>query len=163
MKLDRTFTLILNVFILNGCFAYRFSSPLLPLQEDQNAKAIFQDLVLLAAEPRSYELTKFIDALQKAALFKQVGNVDELHGTPDLILDSWSHEREGDPFRNCWLGLEGQMLTIGSAGLIPQICKDPHKVSFDLYSPKSKKKVSVTFHYETGSALGWAALFYNLK
>jgi hypothetical protein len=55
------------------------------------------------------------------------------------------------------------MLTIATAGLIPQICKERHRVSFDLYSPKSIKKMSVTFDYETGSALGWAALLYNLS
>jgi hypothetical protein len=53
------------------------------------------------------------------------------------------------------------MLAIGTAGVIPQICESRHRVSFDLYSPKTKKKISVTFAYETGGAVGWAALLYN--
>lgn len=86
---------------------------------------------------------------------------DQLSRSSDLVSDSWIYEGEKDPFKNCSLGFEGEMLTIGTAGLIPQICERWHSVSFDLYSSKSKKTFRITLVYETGGALGWAALLYN--
>jgi hypothetical protein len=149
--------------MFGGCFAHKFSSSLLPFKEDETTKTVFHEVVVAVAEPisKSYELPKFIDALQKLSLFKEAGAIDGLSRPPDLILDSWAYEGERDPFKNCTLGFEGEMLTIGTAGLIPQICESSHRVSFDLYSPKIKKKISVAFAYETGGAIGWAALFYN--
>jgi hypothetical protein len=163
VKLSFPFTLILSGLILGGCFAHKFSSPLLPFKEDDKTNAAFQDIVVAVAAPmlESYELTKLIDALQKIRLFKEAGAIDQLSRPPDLILDSWFYEGERDPFKNCSLGFEGEMLTIGTAGLIPQICERRHSVSFDLYSAKSKKTLQIAFAYETGGALGWAALFYN--
>ncbi|HEX2229013.1 MAG TPA: hypothetical protein VHM64_17905, partial [Candidatus Binatia bacterium] len=163
MKLSFLFTLILNSLIFGGCFAHKFSSPLLPFKEDDEANAAFRDMVVAVAAPvsESYELTKLIDALQKTQLFKEAGAIDQLSRPPDLILDSWVYEGERDSFSNCSLGFEGEMLTIGTAGLIPQICERRHSVSFDLYSSKNKKTVQIAFAYETGGAVGWAALFYN--
>ena len=164
MKLTFLFPLILSGFVLfGGCFAHKFSSPLLPFEEDDKTNVAFQDIVVAVAAPvsESYELTKLIDALQKSRLFKEAGAMDQLSRSPDLVLDSWIYEGEKDPLKNCSLGFEGEMLTIGTAGLIPQICERRHSVSFDLHSSKSKKTFRITFVYETGGALGWAALLYN--
>jgi hypothetical protein len=163
VKLRFPFTLILSGLIFGGCFAHKFSSPFLPFKEDDKTNAAFQEIVLAVAAPvsESYELTKLIDALQKTHLFKEAGAIDQLSRPPDLILDSWLYEGEKDPFKNCSLGFEGEMLTIVTAGLIPQICERRHSVSFDLYSSKSKKTLHIAFAYETGGAVGWAALFFN--
>ena len=163
MKLTLFFALILSTLLFGGCFAHRFSSPLLPFKEDEKAKVIFQEIIVAVAAPvsESYELTKLIAALQKASLFKEAGAIEQLSRQPDLILDLWFYEGEKDPFKNCSLGFEGEMLTISTAGLIPQICEWRHSVAFNLYSSKTKKNISISFAYETGGAVGWAALFYN--
>ena len=163
MKLNLLFAIIWSALIFGGCFAHKFSSSLLPFKDDEKTKTAFQEVVVALAEPiaESYELTKLTAALQKTSLFKEAGAIDQLSRPPDLILVSWFYEGERDPFKNCSLGFEGELLMIATAGLIPQICESRHRVSFDLYSPKTKKNISVTFAYETGGAVGWAALLYN--
>jgi hypothetical protein len=120
VKIHLVFALIFSVLIFGGCFAHKFSSSLLPFKEDNKTKVIFGEIVLAVASPvsGSYGLTKATDAIQKLSLFKEVGSIDELPQFPDLILDSWIHEGEGnqDPFRNCSLGFEGEMLTISMRG-----------------------------------------------
>ena len=164
MKLNLLFAMIWSALIFGGCFAHKFSSSLLPFKDDEKTKTAFQEVVVALAEPiaESYELTKLTAALQKTSLFKEAGAIDQLSRPPDLILVSWFYEGErGKKYKNCSLGFEGELLMIAIAGLIPQICESRHRVSFDLYSPKTKKNISVTFAYETGGAVGWAALLYN--
>jgi hypothetical protein len=141
------------------------ASSLLPFQEDDQAQRTLQTLVLAVKPPASpsYQFAKFVDALQKASLFQEVGHADRLPRTADLILESWLHEGEEDPFSHCSLGLGGEILVIGTAGLIPQICRYRHRVSFDLYSAKSEKKLSLTLVYEKVDAVGWVALLYHLS
>ena len=80
--------------------------------------------------------------------------------TADLFLSSFSY-RETNPFQACLLGLDGQLLTVVSVGLLPQICKAEHEVSFVLYSPKNREKgKTVSFTYQTRRILGWVALLY---
>jgi hypothetical protein len=157
------FELILTACVLYGCVAYNLSSDLLPFQEDIENRAIFRKLVLgvqLTDRSQSYELEKFMDALKRTRLFKEVGYVDQL-SSADLILTSFFY-KAGDPYRACSLGFEGQMLTVVTVGLIPQICKSEYQVSFALYSPKDDQhKKTLSFSYETRSILGWAALFYT--
>jgi hypothetical protein len=163
LKTSLSFELMLTVCVLYGCVAYTLSSPLLPLQENEESRVMFHKLVLgveSTDKSQSYDLEKFMDALKKTALFKEVGYVDRLSST-DLILTSFFY-KAGDPYRACSLGFEGQMITVVTIGLIPQICKTEYQLSFGLYSPKDdQQKKTLSFGYETRSVLGWAALFYT--
>ena len=54
MKLTFLFPLILSGFVLfGGCFAHKFSSPLLPFEEDDKTNVAFQDIVVAGAAPVS--------------------------------------------------------------------------------------------------------------
>ncbi|TMA10811.1 MAG: hypothetical protein E6J89_09520 [Deltaproteobacteria bacterium] len=165
LKTSWSFELILTACVLHGCVAYKFSSHLLPLQENEESRAIFHKLVLgveSTDRSQSYDLEKFMDALKKADLFKEVGYVDRL-SSADLILTSFFY-KAGDPYRACSLGFEGQMLTIVTIGLIPQICKSESQLSFALYSPKDdQQKKTLSFTYQAHSIFGWAALFYTVS
>ncbi len=157
-------SLITSIFVLSGCVAYRFSSDYLPLQESEKSKAMFQELVLgveLTDRAQSYELERFMAALQKTGLFKEVQYLDRL-SRADLILTSF-FQTDTDPYQACPLGLAGQVLTMGSVGLIPQVCKSEHRVTFVLYSPGTKEhqeKKTLLVNYQTHSIVGWAALFF---
>jgi hypothetical protein len=114
MKLSHFLALLLSGLVFGGCFAHKFSSSLLPFKEDDKTNAAFQNIVVAVAAPvsESYEFTKLIDALKKTRLFKEAGPIDQLSRPPDLILDSWIYEGEKDPFKNCSLGFEGEMLIL---------------------------------------------------
>jgi hypothetical protein len=164
LKLCWSAGVVLSVFLANGCAAYKFSSPLLPLRESEKGEPIFQSLVLGIDSPadksQSYELEKLIEDLNKTRLFKAVQYTDRLVSA-DLILTSFSYQ-ETNAYEACPLGFVGQLLMMGSAGLIPQICNSKNEVSFVLYSPKDvQRKQTVLFTYETHTILGWAALFYT--
>jgi hypothetical protein len=164
LKLRAGLRVALAACLLHGCAAYKLSSPLLPLEEQQGGKSMFQNLVLGIGSPldksQSFELSRFVEDLKKMGLFKAVDYNDRV-ADADLMLSSFSY-KETDPYEACPLGLAGQLVTIGTVGLVPQICNANNEISFVLYSPKDdvqKKKFS--FAYETKTILGWAALFYT--
>ncbi|HEU4343920.1 MAG TPA: hypothetical protein VFU31_20390 [Candidatus Binatia bacterium] len=148
--------------VLSGCVAYNFSSEFLPLPENQ-AKAMFQNLTI-GIEPapdksQSYNLEKFVDDLRKSGLFKSVRYLEK-RSAADLVLSSFAYKGD-DPYRACLLGFEGQIATIATIGLVPQICKSEYQISFFLHAPKNQqKKKPIAFSYQTRSIVGWAALFY---
>ena len=164
-KAGVSFSLITSICVLSGCVAYKFSSDDFPMREHEQSQAIFQNLVLgveLTDKSQSYQLEKFIAALKKTGLFKEVEYIDRL-SRADLILTSFL-QAGTNPYEACPLGLAGQILMIGTVGIIPQVCKSEYLVSFVLYAPgkkehQQKKKLSV--HYQTRSIVGWAALFYT--
>lgn len=127
---------------------------------------MYQNLVLGIGSPldksQSFELSRFVEDLKKTGLFKAVDYNDRVAGA-DLMLTSFSY-KETDPYEACPLGLAGQLVTIGTVGLVPQICNANNEISFVLYSPKDKddvQKKKFSFAYETKTILGWAALFYT--
>lgn len=130
----------------------------------EGGQSAFQNRVLAIGPPldksQSYELARFVEDLRKTGLFKAVDDSDRVE-RPDLVLASFSF-KETDPYEACPMGFVGQILTVGSAGLIPQICTSNHEVSFELYSPQDdRKKKNFSFKYQTRTILGWAALFYT--
>jgi hypothetical protein len=156
---------IMSVPLMSGCVAYQLVSPLLPLQASQNSEQVFQTVVLGIDSPsdaaQSYELGKFVDDLNKAGLFKAVQYRNKSIARSDLILGSFSY-RETNPYQACPLGFAGQILTIGTVGLVPQICKSNNEISFVLYSPRDEQqKKTVSFAYQTQSIMGWVALLYT--
>ena len=163
-KLRAGLLVVLAACFVHGCAAYNLSSPLLPLAEHQGGKSMFQGLVLGIGSPldksQSFELSRFVDDLKKTGLFKAVDFNERVAGA-DLTLSSFSY-KETDPYEACPLGLVGQMVTVGTIGLIPQICSSNNEVSFVLYSPKDNlRKKTFSFAYKTKTILGWAALFYT--
>ncbi len=164
LKLCWSVAVVLSVSLVSGCVAYKFASPLLPLRESEKGEQMFQSLVLGIDPPadrsQSYELEKFVEDLNKARLFKTVQYADSL-GRSDLILASFSY-RETSAYQACPLGFAGEILTIGSVGLIPQICNSKNEISFVLYSPRDdQQKKTVSFTYQTHTIMGWVALFYT--
>lgn len=165
LKLSVSLRLVLAVCFVHGCAAYKLSSPLLPLKEHAAGNELmFQNLVLGVGSPldksQSYQLGRFVEDLKKTGLFKAVDYNDHI-ARADLILSSFSL-KETDPYEACTLGIVGQVLTIGTAGLIPQICNSNSEVSFVLYSPRDDlQKKTFSFAYQTHTILGWAALFYT--
>ncbi len=152
--------------LLSGCVAYQFASPLLPLPENQKSEQIFQTVVLGVAAPadpsQSYELRRFVEDLNKARLFKTV-QYNNTNGVsrPDLVLGSFSY-KETNAYQACPLGFAGQILTIGTVGLIPQVCNSKNEISFVLYSPgHEQQKKTVSFEYQTHSIMGGVALLYT--
>ena len=152
----------LQIFV-QGCVAYQFSSDFLRGQQDGAPRATLQELVLGVEAPptreQAYNLERFVEYLNHSRIFKAVGHLDRL-STADLVLSSFAY-RETRPDQACLLGFEGQVLTMATLGVLPQICKAEHEFSFLLYSPKNRhqsKTVHVT--YQTRSILGWVAFFY---
>ena len=164
LKLCWSVGVVLSVSLVSGCAAYKLASPLLPLRESEQGEQIFQSLILGIESPadksQSYELGRLFEDLNKTGLFKAV----EYTNRPvraDLILTSFSY-KETNAYDACPLGFVGQLLTMGSVGLIPQICNSKNEVSFVLYSPRDiQRKQTVIFTYETHTIFGWAALFYT--
>ncbi len=164
LKLCWSVGVVLSVSLVSGCVAYKFASPLLPFRESENDEQMFQSLVLGIDSPadssQSYELEKFVEDLNKTRLFKAVQYTDGI-ARADLILTSFSY-RETNAYQACPLGFAGQILTMGSVGLIPQICNSENEISFVLYSPShNQQKKTVSFTYQTHSILGWVALLYT--
>lgn len=163
LKLCWSVGVVLSVSLASGCVAYKLASPLLPLRESEKSEQILQSLVLGIDSPadpsQSYELGKFVEDLNKTGLFKGVQYTNgAVRG--DLILASFSY-RETNAYQACPLGFAGQILTMGSVGLIPQICTSKNEISFVLYSPRhDQQKKTVSFAYQTHTIFGWAALFY---
>lgn len=146
-----------------GCVAYQFSSHVLPGQTDGARREMLQSLVLGVEAPSnrelSYNLEKFVENLNHIRVFKAVGYLDRLPAA-DLVLSAFSY-RETNPSQACLLGFEGQLLTMATLGLLPQICKAEHEVSFLLYSSKNREQgKTVSFTYQTRSILGWVAFLY---
>ena len=157
--------IILSASALSGCVAYQLASPLLPVQASQKSEEIFHTVVLGIDSPadtsQSFELRKFVEDLNKTGLFKAVQYRTNSITRSDLILGSFSY-RETNPYQACPLGFAGQILTIGTVGLIPQICKSNNEISFVLYSPRDEQqKKTVSFAYQTHSIMGWVALLYT--
>jgi hypothetical protein len=163
LKLRAGLRLVLALCCVQSCAAYNLSSPLLA-PEQEGVVSTFENLVLGIGPPldksQSYELGRFVEDLRKTGLFKQVEYSDRI-ASADLILNSFSF-KETDPYEACPMGFVGQILMVGSVGLIPQICSSNNELSFDLYSPKDDgKKKNFSFTYQTKTILGWAALFYT--
>jgi hypothetical protein len=153
---------ILVLCLVSGC-AHNLSSDLLSVPPGPANKPVFHTVVLGVDPPRdrtqSFELEKFVEALRDAQLFRAVEYPHRL-SPPNLILRSFSVYMT-NPSRACFLGFQGQVLTIGTLGLFPQVCKSEHKISFVLVAPKEKRqRVPVSLNYDTRSIMGWAALFY---
>jgi hypothetical protein len=164
LKLCWSVGVVLSVSLVSGCVAYKFASPLLPLRESEKGEQMFQGLVLGIDSPadpaQSYELGRFVEDLNRTGLFKAVQYTNgRVRG--DLILASFSY-RETNAYEACPLGFAGQILMMGTVGLIPQICNSKNEISFLLYSPRhAQQKKSVSFTYQTHSIFGWAALLYT--
>jgi hypothetical protein len=162
-KVGAGLMLILSTCGIYGCVAYQFRSEFPPLAENEPHKAMFQDLALGIERPsgkaQMYDLEKFLNDLRQSQIFRAVDYVEKI-STTDLVLTSFA-SKGTNPYHACLLGFEGQLLTYATFGLLPQICKADHEVSFDLYSPKNQQqKKTISFRYQTRSVLGWAALFY---
>ena len=162
-KLGAGLVLILSTCIAYGCVAYQFTSDFLPLVENDARRAMLQNLVLGVERPagkaQSYDLEKFLAKLKQSQIFKAVEYVERV-STTDLVLTAF-FSKGTNPYHACLLGFEGQLLTMATGGLLPQICKADYEVSFDLYSPKNQQqRKTISFRYQTRSVLGWAALFY---
>jgi hypothetical protein len=164
MKLHFCLAPVLCTAMTYGCVAYNFSTDFLPLEKQNEArKPPFQQLVLGVERSSdmasSYDLEKFVENLKKSQIFRAVEYVERI-STADLILTSFFAKRT-DPFHACLLGFEGQLITIATGGLLPQICKTDHEISFDLYAATNRQqRKTISFRYQTRSILGWAALFY---
>jgi hypothetical protein len=161
-KKSLRFASILALSVVSGC-AHNVSSDLLRVQPNSAAGTVFQTLVLGVDPPRdssqTYQLEKFVEALREARLFKTVEYPNRL-SSADLVLTSFSFYTT-NPLRACLLGFEGQVLTIGTLGLFPQICKSELQVSFVLVPRRDKRlRKPLSLTYETRSIMGWAALFY---
>jgi hypothetical protein len=161
-KTSLRFAWVLALSLISGC-AHNISSDLLHLQPNAAAGTVFQTLVLGVDPPKdssqTYQLEKFVEALREARLFKAVEYPHRL-SSADLILTSFSFYTT-NPLRACLLGFEGQLLTIGTLGLFPQICKSELQVSFVLVPRRDKRlRKPLSLTYETRSIMGWAALFY---
>ncbi len=146
-----------------GCVAYNLSSNVLPLKASPAHEARFQSLVLgieLSADKAPpYQLEKLVEHLRESRVFKSVEYVTQAP-IADLVLTQFSFTGD-DPHRACALGFEGQILTIATIGLVPQICQAEYQMGFALYAPKDKQKTKTfSFGYTTRSVVGWAALFY---
>ena len=164
LKLCLSLGVALSVSFLNGCVAYKFASPLLPLRENEKIEQTFQNLVLGIESPadpaQSYELERFVEDLNQTGLFKAVRYTNGVD-RPDLILASFSY-RGTNAYQACPWGFVGQIVTIGSAGIIPQICNSETEISFALYSPRhDQQKKTVSFTYQIHTIFGWVALFYT--
>ncbi len=165
LKLCWNVAVVLCLLFASGCVAYQFASPLLPLQENPSGEQMLQTVVLGVDSPadksQSYELGKFVEDLNKTGLFKAVQYKTNGVGRSDLILASFAH-KETNAYQACPLGFAGQILTIGTIGIIPQICNSKNEISFVLYSPgHEQQKKSVSFAYQTHSIMGWVALLYT--
>lgn len=163
VKQGLRFILIGMFFTCSGCVAYKFSSQYLSMPEHGRDEGIFHDLVLgieLTDKAQSYELDTFIAALKRTGLFKEVEYMDQLRRA-DLILTSFS-QNGTNPREACPMGIAGQILLVGSGGIIPQLCNAEYLVSFVLYAPNgiAEQRMSLSVTYETRSVVGWAALFY---
>lgn len=163
-KAPLSYALILSVSLSYGC-AHNLSSDLLPLDEHKSNGAVFHDLVLAIDEPadkaQSLELEKFVEALRSADLFKAVDYKERL-ASSDLVLSLFAY-KSSDPFDACLMGFEGQILTIGTFGIFPQVCESEYQVSFVLYAARGGNQKQISLGYRTRSIVGWAALFYNLS
>ena len=165
LKLRASLRLVLAVYFVQGCAAYKFSSPFLPLDEHTSGNGLMlQNLVLSIESPldksQSYEFGRFVEDLKKTGLFKAVDYNDRI-ARADLILSSFSF-KETAPYEACTLGIVGQVLTVGTAGLIPWICNSNSEISFVLYSAKDDlQKRTFSVAYQIHTILGWVALFYT--
>ena len=162
-KVSAGLMMILSTCVIYGCVAYQFRSEFLPLAENEARKAMLQNLVLGIERPSDkaqlYDLEKFLNSLRESHTFRVVDYVERVSST-DLVLTSFA-SKGTNPYHACLLGFEGQLLTFATVGLLPQICKADHEVSFDLYSPKNQQqRKTISFRYQTRSVLGWAALLY---
>ena len=149
--------------VLSGCVAYNFSSEFLPVKAGQGHERRFQHLDLGVELPGDkspdYHLEKLVENLRETGLFKSVEYVNRASAV-DLVLTQFSYRRE-DPYRACILGFEGQILTIATVGVVPQVCQAEHGMDFVIYAAKDKqRKKTLSFSYTTRSVVGWAALFY---
>ena len=156
-------SLITSILTSSGCVAYKFSSEYPPIGAHERSQANFEKLVLgveLTDQAQSYELGTFVAALKKTGLFKEVEYLDRVPEA-DLILTSFS-QTGTNPQDACPMGLAGQVLLVGSGGIVPQVCKTEHVVSFVLYAPNKKMQQTrnLSVKYEIRSVVGWAALFY---
>jgi len=152
---------ILSLWLISGC-AHNLSTDL-RFDESPAGKAVFQRVVLGVDPPadksQTYQLEKFVQALREAQLFKAVEYSNRVPNV-DLILTSFSFYTT-NPLRACFLGFEGQVLTIGTLGLFPQVCKSEFTISFSLYPPSDKRqRKNISLAYQTRSIMGWAAVFY---
>src|SRR5207245_8432831 len=95
-------------------------------------------------KPESYDLGKFLENLKKSEVFRTVAYVDGV-STTDLVLTSFFF-RGTNPYHACMLGFEGQLLTMATAGMFPQVCKVGVEVSFALYLPKYKQRINAVFY-----------------
>jgi hypothetical protein len=159
-----SFASIVAACMLSGC-AHNFSSELFTPVRNSVDAPVFQALVLAVDPPRdgsqTYQLEKFVETLREAQLFKAV-EYPNRGSSADLILTAFSFYMT-NPLRACFLGFQGQVLTIGTLGLFPQLCKSEFQVSFALVAPRDKaQRKTMSLTYQTRSIMGWAGLFYML-
>jgi hypothetical protein len=156
-------TLIVAVCLAQSCVAYKLSSSLLDAGQNGQASVFLQTLVLgvdrSADGAQSFELKRFVGDLTKAGVFKSVEYMDRL-AHPDLVLTSFSY-KETAPYEACPLGFAGEVMTIATAGLVPQICHAKAQVSFGVYSPADERqRRSLLLSYNKDTIFGWLAVFY---
>jgi hypothetical protein len=165
MRLPTNIGLLLSV-IISGCFARKVSSPLLSTQKNPDDITKFENIVLAVDPPKKesdrYVVDDVVEHLRKTGFFKEVGYKNKLKVVPELFLTSL--ERNGNNlFEGCSLGFEGEMITIGTVGLIPQICHRFHIISFQLSNLNKEESVHIRITYERESVMGWVTLIYNLS
>ncbi len=158
--------ILLLVVCVSGCFAHSVQSPMLTVPEHVQITARLKQTVLAIESPNSEsnrnKVDRVITDLDEAGLFQEVGYRERLTRAPDLILTSLEIQ-ETHFMKACSLGFEGEMITIGTVGLIPQICRSSHVIIFQLSRAGDERKVDIRVTYEQGSVMGWVALAYNLS
>lgn len=157
---------ILLLFSASGCFAHTVQSPMLAVSEHPEITTRLKNVILAVESPKDesnrYMIDSVIKHLGQTGLFQEVGYREKLTRAPDLILTSLKIDKT-DFMKACSLGFEGGMITIGTIGLIPQICHFNHVITFQLSGLGSERKVDITLSYESGGVMGWVAIAYNLS
>ena len=159
-------TILICILCLQGCFAAKFKcKPVTPQSNNSNIYALSGLTVLIDIESAERQKEVLKD-LRNAGIFKEVFTPDNnsKHSTPpDLVLikDIKTCDKRGDS--SCSLGYFGEMFTIYSFGLLPQICENECHEKYVLLSPLRGKTVEISVNYEAGTVLGLAAIFYSLS
>jgi hypothetical protein len=169
MIIIRLIALAFGVACLSGCFARKFKSmDLIPASASIDRSGLSTITVAIEKKQNAHWLVISIledlsKDLKSTGIFKDVILTDDIKSlakAPDLILAKHTKDSELDAFHSCSLGFEGVMITIGTLGLIPQICKNNFVETYILSVPRNGKEIEIKIKYEIGNVVGWAALFY---
>lgn len=104
-----------------------------------------------------FALEHFVEALQKARIFKEVFFLPS-EKSPDLLLSSFIHDYP--PIGQGFQCFEPYLL-VATAGLVPAICEGTHSLSFQLQERAGIRKIVVREGFIQKSVEGWAAVALN--